>query len=252
MGRIRALQSLPVVPVLDATMTEEMRPFVAVIPIRAGSKGLPGKNLRLLGGIPLYQHSLNQARAAGASLTVITTDIEEVLEADLGTDVHMHHRPHELCGDEVEMSRVVADVLQHSEFDNGQTVVLLQVTSPLRRPQQIVAAVRQFHSTGQDMVISVCEANRSVLKYGTVDCGIFLPLRSWRDTFSNRQLLPAVYRPNGAIYVFSASWFRTHGDFSAESIGVLLMPEEDSIDIDTIEDFDQCNYIVERREMELG
>jgi CMP-N,N'-diacetyllegionaminic acid synthase len=223
------------------------RSAVAVIPARDGSKGLPGKNVRLIAGVPLYRWTVDQARAAGLSQMVITTDIPAIIDADPEPDLVVHRRPPELCGDEVPMSPVLVDVLARAEFDDDPIVVLLQVTTPLRLPEQIVAAVDVFRSSGVELVMSVCEADRGVLKYGTLDGDTFVPMRSARDTFSNRQQLPDVYRPNGAIYVFGAQWYRTNQELATASVAAYVMPEEDSIDIDGIDDFEQCARIIERR-----
>ena len=113
--------------------------WTAVIPLRAGSKGLPSKNIRPLAGKPLYRHAVDQALQAGAQRVVITTDIPEVLWAELPTQVTLVERPPELAGDTVPM----APVLQHAlhTADCHGTVVLLQATSPLRLTRDIEAAL---------------------------------------------------------------------------------------------------------------
>lgn len=227
------------------------RPLVAVIPIRGGSKGLPGKNLRPLLGIPLYQHAIGHARGAGAQQVVVTTDIDEVIGVDHGPDVVVHPRPNHLATDGTTMDPVLSDVLALPTFD-GAVVVLLQATSPLRRPWQIVEAVTAFNRSDADLVMSVCEADRTVLKYGTVEGDRFVPLRSPDDTFQNRQALPRVLRPNGAIYVFDAEWFRGHGTLSTDSIGAYEMPPADSWDIDTAADFEHCKRILAERQKETA
>lgn len=201
-----------------------------------------------MAGVPLYRRTIAQARAAGLSPVVVTTDIREVIDADPEPGLVIHRRPSALCGDDVPMAPVLADALARPEFDGDPIVVLLQVTTPLRRPDQIAAAVEEFRSSAPELVMSVCEADRSVLKYGTLEGSTFVPMRSARDTFSNRQQLPSVYRPNGAIYVFGAEWFRANGELATPSIAAFVMPEDDSVDIDGIEDFEQCARILEQRE----
>lgn len=226
------------------------RPSVAVVPIRGGSKGLPGKNVRRLAGRPLYRHAIEHARGAGMRTTVITTDIVDVLSADLGDGVIVHRRPTKLCGDDVPMAPVLTDVLSRPEFDGDPVVVLLQATTPLRRAAHISAAVADYLASDADLLLSVCQADRGVLKYGTVDGDRFVPLRSASDTFSNRQQLPDVYRPNGAIYVFGADWYRSRGDLASESIAAFVMSVEDSVDIDTLGDFEQVEQILRVRQRE--
>jgi N-acylneuraminate cytidylyltransferase len=64
----------------------------------------------------------------------------------------------------------------------------------------------------------------------------------------NRQQLPPVYRPNGAVYVFDADWFAANGSLASRSIGFVEMPEERSLDIDTAEDFGRISAMLERGE----
>lgn len=223
--------------------------LVAVVPLRAGSKGFPGKNTALLAGRPLYQHSLEQALAAGADRVVVTTDIEDVLAADHDPRVVLHRRPPALAGDAVAMDPVLSDVLDTPGLVGpDDTVVLLQATSPLRRPEQIRAAVGQLAEPGVDLVMSVCRADSGVLKYGTVEDGRFVALRDPAHPFTNRQALPAVHRPNGAIYVFGAAWYRTHRTFAAATVAAHEMAVEDSHDIDTAADLARCAEVVDARE----
>lgn len=223
-------------------------PALAVIPLRAGSKGLVGKNTAILAGKPLYMHAVEQAENGGVPSILITTDIIEVHEADYSADVVLHSRPPELAGDEVPMSKVLVDALARAEYQRV-LVVLLQATSPLREPSDIRAAVSLFRSCDADMVMSVSPADPSVLKHGTLVNDRFQPLRKPRDVFSNRQDLPSVVRPNGAVYVFESSWFLERGgDLVSDNIAVSMMSLENSIDIDSAADLERCAFVFERRD----
>lgn len=222
--------------------------FVAVVPIRDGSRGFPGKNTAPLAGRPLYRHAVDQALAAGARHVVVTTDIPEVLEAEHPAGVVLHRRPDALAADHVPMAPVIADVLTRGELAGDPVVVLLQATSPLRTAAQVRDAVDRFRDSGADLLMSVCEADPGVLKHGTITDGRFTALRDPSHPFTNRQQLPPVYRPNGAIYVFRADWFRRHGSLSTTSIEAYEMPVADSIDIDAPADLDRCAARLAARE----
>lgn len=217
--------------------------WTAVIPLRAGSKGLPSKNIRPLAGKPLYRHAVDQALQAGASRVVITTDIPEVLWAELPTQVTLVERPPELAGDTVPM----APVLQHAlhTADCHGTVVLLQATSPLRLRSDIEAALAVFAGGYFELVMSVTSADRGVLKWGTLRGNRFQPLSDPAYCFANRQSLPPVVRPNGALYVLNAERFVASGSFVSERIGVVEMPAERSQDIDSLDDFERCEAALE-------
>lgn len=217
--------------------------WTAVIPLRAGSKGLPSKNIRPLAGKPLYRHAVDQALQAGAQRVVITTDIPEVLWAELPTQVTLVERPPELAGDTVPM----APVLQHAlhTADCHGTVVLLQATSPLRLLSDIEAALAVFAGGYFELVMSVTSADRGVLKWGTLRGNRFQPLSDPAHCFANRQSLPPVVRPNGALYVLNAERFVASGSFVSERIGVVEMPAERSQDIDSLDDFERCEAALE-------
>ena len=221
---------------------------VAVIPLRAGSKGLPGKNTLPLVGRPLYRHSIEHAFDAGLDAVLITTDIPEVLEADHPPGVFVHRRPSTISTDDTPMAPVLADALRLAVFDDA-TVVLLQATSPLRRSKDIQRAIDRFETSDVELVMSVVPADSKVLKFGTVDNDRFVPLRDSRDAFRNRQELPTVVRPDGAIYVFGASWFRDRGELVSDRIGALQVDPNDSADIDSIEDFEFCASVLRQREI---
>lgn len=215
-------------------MTE---PWIALVPLRAGSKGLPGKNTRLLAGKPLYRHAVDQGLAAGASQVFLSTDISEVLAADHGTGVRAVPRPADLAGDSVPMDAVLRHFLAE-DFRQPATAVLLQATSPLRRPDHIRGALEVFSRGEFDLVMSVTETAPTILKYGTAaPGGRFVPVSDPAYCFANRQALPKVYRPNGAVYVFDADWFRRSGSLVTEKIGMFEMEARSSHDIDTEADF---------------
>lgn len=212
--------------------------WTAIIPIRSGSKGLPGKNTRALNGIPLYMHSVRQAMEAGATKIVITTDIEEVLVADHPDIVDIYKRPDHLCLDSIPMAPVLVDVIESMNI--GGMAVLLQATSPLRTVEKINECINAFANSDNKLVMSVSEVDPSILKYGFIQQDRFLPISKPEYCFSNRQSLPQVFRPNGAVYVFDTDWFRANGCFVTDSIGAILMKDTESLDIDSLTDFEVC------------
>ena len=219
--------------------------WTAVIPLRAGSQGLPGKNVRELAGRPLYRHSVDQALAAGAARVLISTDIPEVLQAALPAGVVCIERPPELAGHTVPMDPVLLHALRAGAV--AGPVVLLQATSPLRDASDITASLKVFARGDHDLVMSVTDADRGVLKWGRVDGDRFVPLSDPAYCFSNRQSLPPVVRPNGAVYVFDAAAFLARGTLACERIGVVQMPPERSHDIDTLHDFERASALLTRK-----
>jgi N-acylneuraminate cytidylyltransferase len=141
----------------------------------------------------------------------------------------------------------MAPVLQHAlqATQCRGTVVLLQATSPLRKAADIQAALSLFGQGDFELVMSVTEADRGVLKWGTLQDHRFLPLADPAFCFANRQSLPPVVRPNGAIYVIDADGFLKRASFVSDRIGVHQMPAERSHDIDNLHDFERCEALMQ-------
>ncbi|MBK5926886.1 cytidylyltransferase domain-containing protein [Rhodobaculum claviforme] len=208
--------------------------LIALVPVRAGSKGLPGKNLRPLAGVPLWRRAVNQGLAVGAEV-IVSTDIPEILSHPPEDGLRILPRPEALAGDTVPMDPVIAHALR--AVPGPATVVLLQATSPLRRLRDIRAGLA-LHATGDwDLVMSVAPADAGVLKWGRLEGGAFRPLGDPGHPFSNRQSLPPVWRPDGAVYVFDADGWRARGTLACDRIGAVRVAPDSALDIDTAADF---------------
>ena len=209
--------------------------ILAVVPVRAGSKGLSNKNIRDLNGKPLFLHAVAQAlRTVGSVL--LSTDIPEIANMPMPRGCSVLWRPDNLADDDTPMESVIAHAITEQKL-LGYTLVLLQATSPLRSDSDIQRAIELFKFGNYDLVMTVTEKDKSVLKYGTLSDGRYIPISNPENCFKNRQNLPAVYGPNGAVYVFGADSFAVYGGFPSRRIGVLEVPFERSIDIDSEDDF---------------
>lgn len=224
--------------------------FSVVIPLRAGSKGLAKKNIFPLNGVPLYQHTLEQALSIKPRAIYISTDIEEVLEKDFPAPVRLVERPKDLAGDEVPIEHVLLDLFNKAKIKG--TVVLLQATSPLRSIEDISSAVECFSKSEYGLVMSITKADSTVLKWGTLHGDRFQVLAEPEFCFANRQSLPSVFKPTGAVYVFDAERFVRNRGFCCNRIGAVLMPPERSIDIDALADIRKCEIEIRKNASLLG
>lgn len=203
-----------------------------IVPIRKGSKGLPNKNIMPLAGKALYLYSVEQALRL-YNQCVISTDIPSVLEADFPENCLVIKRPVNLSQDITPMDDVLFHVLDELRKINidPEICVLLQATSPLRLDNDILRAVDVYKANTFELVKSVSPVNSGFLKFGSLDdSGKFVPVVKPEYCFTNRQDLPAMVRPNGAIYVFAANTFKLNGGMASQSIGAVQT--EKSIDID--------------------
>ena len=213
---------------------------VAIVPCRAGSKGLPDKNFLILGSEKLYKITLDQALRC-ISEVIISSDknLEKELE---GYSVEQHRRSPELSTDQSTMAELMFELIRRYQLYES-TIVLLQPTSPLRRDEDISKCIKTFKNNTFDLVFTVSSQDRAVLKSGFVLGNKFIPIAEPDFTFMNRQDLPKLFRPNGAVYVFNGGWFEKNNGFTSSNVGVVEMPKENSLDIDNQEDFDRVAQI---------
>jgi len=211
---------------------------LALIPARGGSKGLPGKNLRPLAGRPLIAWSIAAARACPAiDDVIVSTDDPAIAAAARAEGARVPFpRPAELATDGARSIDVVHHALRALPA-LPDLVVLLQPTSPLRRAEDITAALTRCVESGADTCVSVTPSAKSPAWMYQLDAeGRMRPLLD-TPAASRRQDLPPVYVLNGAVYVARTPWLLAHDGFIAPDGVASVMPPERSIDIDTLLDF---------------
>jgi CMP-N-acetylneuraminic acid synthetase len=223
-----------------------MSKVLGLIPARAGSKGIPDKNIRLLGGRSLLAYAADAATGSGVvDRIVLSTDAERVAEEGrrVGLEVPFM-RPGELAGDETPMLPVVehaVDSLTQQGWE-PEIVVLLQPTSPLRTPAHVRAAVEMLRQTGADSVVTVVEVPRHlspdyVMRIQDGRLVSFLPdgIRVTR----RQDARPAFVR-DGTAYVFWTRTLRATRSIYGGDCRPLVVPAEESITIDAPADWEEA------------
>lgn len=227
---------------------------IAIITARSGSKGLPHKNIKLLAGKPLIAWSIEAALESGMFDTVmVSTDSEEYakIAREYGAEVPFL-RSEATSQDNSSSWDVVAEVIDEykklgREFD---TLMLLQPTSPLRNGEDIRGAYRMMQEKGGTAIIGVCECEFSPMlgcqfgesmSYGpdrrTVREAFDKEYNLNNNTYLRRQALPSFYRANGSMYLVKVSRFEEDHYVFDENCYAYVMPQENSIDVDTELDF---------------
>lgn len=210
--------------------------MLGIIPARAGSKGVVGKNLKLLGGKPLIAWTIEAALKSGCfDRVIVSTDCEEIARVgrQCGAETPFL-RPAAFASDDASMSTVVQHALSVvSEYDR---FLLLQPTSPLRDSADISRFVRFFSECRTHRAISIVESLKSPFWSMTIEGGVL------RKCFEDqgevrRQELPNTYLPNGAIYGCDVGAFQRDPVFFDNQTSGFLMGPEKSIDIDSDYDF---------------
>ena len=216
---------------------------LAVIPARGGSKGLPGKNVRELAGLPLICHSIKAAALCpGITRCIVSTDDPEIAEVARthGGDVPFL-RPDRLATDWTPMGPVMQHALETVEQQEGSTYdvfVLLDPTSPSRIPQQIAEAISQLHeSPDLDGVISVSEPTFQPTWVGVRETTPSGPVERYYAEgrgVTRRQDTGRFLRINGNFYVWRADFVRRLqvSWFDEGRHGMYEIPEPQAFSID--------------------
>jgi CMP-N,N'-diacetyllegionaminic acid synthase len=232
--------------------------IIALIPARSGSKGIPGKNWRMLGGKMLWQHADCVGRAAGATCFV-SSDADPFaipgsyeIEEGCGSDLPMCgwiQRPAELAQDDTPMIDVVKHALEQLPGQPDDIIVLLQPTQPFRTPARVREAIQLLQSTGADSVVSVVPlplthhpwVQFTVDNEGVWD-GPYLELyepQLMEQVPATRQEMEHVrtYIRDGSCYVFRRETVTEHGNIYGEHIKPLILEPHETCELDTEEQF---------------
>lgn len=228
---------------------------VAFIFARGGSKGLPGKNIRLLGGKPLIAWSIEHALSVKRiERVIVSTDSNEIaaVARQYGAEVPFM-RPAELAGDnspEWLAWRHALNYLRKSTGALPEVMVSAPATAPLRFSIDIENCLDEFEKGNADMVITVTDAHRSpyfnmVKTNPDGSVGLVNPPKS---TITRRQDSPVVYDMTTVCYVADPMFVMTHNATFEGRVMAVHIPAERAIDIDTLFDFQIAESLLNLRE----
>lgn len=209
-----------------------MKKILAVIPARAGSKGIPRKNVRIMVDKPLISYAIENAlKSKFITDIVVSTDDNEVKTIALKYGVQVINRPEFLCRDDVTLDSVVYHAYSEvKQRGNYEIIITLQPTSPLLKVETLDVAIEEYIEKDVDTTISV--VNRPHLAWGEEN-GEIVPLYKNRV---NRQYLPPHYSETGAFVITNSKSISKESRFG-KKIGMFEVPENESIDIDNQQDW---------------
>jgi CMP-N,N'-diacetyllegionaminic acid synthase len=214
---------------------------IAVVPARGGSKSIPGKNIKLLGGKPLLSWSIDVAKEVEEiDRVIVSTDDDQIASVGRSRGAEIYARPAHLATDEALVIDALKDLLEslRKEGETAEWFILLEATCPLRKAQDIRECLNLAAQKGYDSVATFKDAELN-------------PHRAWRlvdgkpEVFIMgavpwlpRQKLPKAYQLNGAIYLFRASLLAQESkSLLVGECGAVVMPRDRSQDIDDAVDF---------------
>jgi len=226
--------------------------MIVIVPARGGSKGVPGKNLRQLAGLPLIVHTLQSALDCPAvDRVIVSTDDDEIIRVArdvAGVEVPFRRPAHLATDDSVACDTYlhVVDCLAVSEGTMCDEICVLLPTSPLRLPSDIAAAIDLYRQKDAQAVVSVSEAKPVQWLHNLGDDGRLQPVVA-SETLDNRQDYEPIYLPNGSIYVFDVETLRRTRHYIGPRTFGYPMPAERSVDIDTEADFLAAEALMNNR-----
>lgn len=226
--------------------------ILGIITARGGSKGIPGKNIKPLGGKPLIVYTIEVAKkSALINHLIVSTDNEDIADVcrKYGADVPFM-RPKELAFDGTPHVPVLQHAVTFFEKEHGfavDYVVILQPTSPFRTVEDLDGTIQKLIDTGADSAVSLVEVPSSAhpIKIKKLEGEKVIPYCIPEEEGTRRQDLPVAYRRSGAVYAMRRDLImkghKLYGDFVAGHV----VPRERSIDIDYPLDWIQAEYMLE-------
>jgi len=228
--------------------------ILAIIPARGGSKGVPGKNIKLLNGKPLLQYTTEVAlRSKYLDKVILSSDDDKIIAVakEIGLDVPFV-RPDNLANDNSPTLPVIQHALnfykeQGEEFD---AVCLLQVTSPFRTVEFLDTAIQKFIKKDTDSLISVQRVPHEYNPHWVFEenkSGDLKIATGEKQIINRRQDLPIAYHRDGSIYLTKVKTILSDYSLYGNSISYIESPKEFYVNIDTEKDWEKAEKIARQR-----
>lgn len=218
----------------------------AIIPARGGSKGIPGKNLMLVGGLTLVERAIRASQLAmSVDTVVVSTDDESIAEVAAAAGARIVHRPAELAGDQASSESALLHTLDvlASQGDEPARTVFLQCTSPFTEPEDIDRTVGLLDL--HDCAFTAARSHRFLWRKGASASAVGVN-HSEAQRLPRQQLDPE-WVETGAVYAMRTAGFRATGHRFFGRIGICEVPASRSMEIDEPEDLDLARHIAALR-----
>lgn len=225
--------------------------ILVIIPARGGSKGIPHKNIKPLNGKPLIYYTIDEAREIVNDDDIcVSTDDPEIINCVESYGLHVPFiRPEELATDTAGTYEVLLHALNFYEKQGRHydVVLLLQNTSPFRKTEQIMEALKMY-TPDVDMVVSVkeCAANPYYCVFEEDNNG-YLQICKGNGNIIRRQDAPKVYEYNGAIYIMNTEKLKTTHMHKMQKRVKYVMDDRSSFDLDTMTDWNIAELIIKEK-----
>ena len=223
-----------------------MSKTIAIIPARGGSKRLPKKNIKMLGQLPLLAYSIIYAKKHDfIDEVIVSTDCPDIKNTALKYGAKVIDRPLQLSGDYEPTVTALAHVLDNLDYKVDQ-VILLQATNPLRPFELLNEAFQKFKECKCSSLFTV---TRDHHKLGKINMERFIPF-NYIPGQRSQDLEPLFYE-NGLLYITKADLIKENEIISKDAIPFIVAHPFTQVDIDTQDDFDYAEYLIEKHKYRL-
>ncbi|WP_396146841.1 cytidylyltransferase domain-containing protein [Flavobacterium sp.] len=215
---------------------------IAIIPARGGSKRLPGKNILPLGGMPLLAHSIIYAKSNSDIIdeVYVSTDDEQIKEVALAYGAKVIDRPPSISGDLEPTISSLQHALESIDSD-VENVVLLQPTNPLRPIDLLSECFQKYLEDNLDSLFTVSQNHH---KFGKIHNNVFVPFNY--EIGQRSQDLEPLYFENGLLYIAKTKLILEGKIISEKAFPYIVNHVFADVDIDTQEDFDYAEYLLNK------
>jgi len=210
---------------------------------------LPRKNIKELKGKPLLFHTIDQAnQSILVSKIIVSTDCSIIASWASWYNTKVVMRPAELAQDDTPVADAVIFTIEQEE-QSVDNVVILQPTSPLRTSNDIDACILMFFEKKADSVISFTKETHPIEWHKRILNDGRLMTIMGKETYQRQDYCESYY-PNGAVYVFKYDLIKRK-EYYTDRTYAYIMPADRSVDIDTIDDFEYAEYLMEKKANEI-
>ncbi|HAH37434.1 MAG TPA: acylneuraminate cytidylyltransferase [Algoriphagus sp.] len=227
--------------------------ILGLIPARGGSKGIPGKNIKALGGKPLLAYTFDSAQESKLlSKVILSSDDSDIIAVanQIGLEVPFT-RPENLANDQSPTLPVIAHALRFFE-EKGEkfdAVCLLQTTYPFRRKGLIDDAIKEFIRTDAEALVSVLPVPHEFNPHWVFEPGQngFLEIATGeKQIIPRRQDLPTSFFRDGAIYITKSEVILSKNSILSEKLAYIVGDESRYVNLDTFDDWKKAEILVNK------
>ncbi|MGV4438318.1 cytidylyltransferase domain-containing protein [Ornithobacterium rhinotracheale] len=213
---------------------------IVIIPARGGSKRLPEKNIKILGGKPLLTHSIDYAKTFSfIDDIVVSTDCKNIKKVAEQSNVKIIDRPAELAGDMTSTIEVLQHAVTYLKLNDEDNVILLQATNPLR-PQSLLKDAIEIYIENE--IESLFTVSRDNHKLGKIKNNKFSPF-NYKFGMRSQDMEPLFYE-NGLLYITKKHLIDKGIIMNEKSYPLFVEGHLGNVDIDDQYDFDFAEFVL--------